>query len=603
MSTWPPPLWEQRFRAGRVSLPEWAVLQPDHAVVVATAGGVQEVHSWSVSTERLVRATDRPQGTADATIDPAGRWIWWFDDTDGDEFGTWRRQPFGSTPARRKERPIDLPPAYSAGLLLAEDGSAVIGRSDEAYGTQIHQVIVGPSLHGTEMPALLYAHEQDAEAAALSRDGNLLVVEHSERGDNRHPALRVVRADNGSVVTNLDDGPGQGLWAMDFAPVPGDTRLLVRHERSGAARLLIWDVASGLQRPVELGLAGDVADADWYPDARGLLVAVDHEARTLLYRYDLTDGTTRAVGPTLGSVSGATARPDGDVWVARSSAAEARSVHSTTTGRPVITVGGGRAPESVPVEDVWVDGPGGRIHALLRRPAVGSAPFPVVVDVHGGPTWHDSDSFSPYAAAWVDHGFAVLNVNYRGSTGYGSAWRDALEAKVGFTELEDIAAVHQHLVDDGVVDPSRSVLAGASWGGYLTLLGLGTQPQRWSLGIAGLPVADYVAAFEDEMESLKAFDRSLFGGSPEDAPEVYRVSSPLTYVDQVAAPVLILAGENDPRCPYRQIANYITALEELGGEVETYRYDAGHGSYVDDERVRQMRAELDFVRRHLELPH
>ena len=74
-------------------------------------------------------------------------------------------------------------------------------------------------------------------------------------------------------------------------------------------------------------------------------------------------------------------------------------------------------------------------------------------------------------------------------------------------------------------------------------------------------------------------------------------------MDQVAAPVLILAGENDPRCPYRQIANYITALEELGGEVETYRYDAGHGSYVDDERVRQMRAELDFVRRHLELPH
>src|SRR5205823_10483105 len=134
-------------------------------------------------------------------------------------------------------------------------------------------------------------------------------------------------------------------------------------------------------------------------------------------------------------------------------------------------------------------------------------------------------------------------------TGYGSAWRDALEARVGHVEIADVAAVADHLVATGVADPARLVLAGASWGGYLTLLGLGVQPQRWAVGLAGVPVADYVAAYEDEMEGLKAFDRSLFGGSPTEVPDKYADSSPLTYVERVGAPLLILAGENDPRCP------------------------------------------------------
>ncbi|WP_200837571.1 prolyl oligopeptidase family serine peptidase [Ruania rhizosphaerae] len=590
---WPPPDWERRFRAQRFGLPEWAHLDPDRAVVVASVGGTLEVHSWTPSTGRLVRATERPNGTTDATIDPSGRWIWWFDDSDGDEFGRWRRQRFDSTPTRQAERPIPLPAGYDAGLLLGEDGTVVIGRSGD-FGTQIHTLYVGAAAAGTE-PRLLYAHAESAEAAALSRDGNLVAIEHSERGDSRHPALRVLRVDTGTTAGELDDGPGHGLTALGFAPIAGDTRLLVRHERTDLGRLLLWDVATGVVRPIDLGLSGEVADAHWYPDGRGLLVAMDHEARTLTYRYDLVDSTVRQVGAAVGTVSAATARPDGEVWLARSSAAEPRDVIVASTGASLVDLGANRVPGSVPVEDVWAEGPGGLVHALLRRPEGIEEPYPVVVEVHGGPTWHESDSFSPYAAAWVDHGFAVLSVNYRGSTGYGNTWRDALEGRVGHTELADIAAVHEALVQAGVVDAERSVLAGASWGGYLTLLGLGTQPDRWALGVAGVPVADYVAAYEDEMDALQAFDRSLFGGSPADVPQAYSDASPISYVGQVRAPVLILAGTNDPRCPYRQIENYVTMLRSHGGEVETYTYDAGHGSVVDDERVRQMRAELEFV--------
>ena len=88
--------------------------------------------------------------------------------------------------------------------------------------------------------------------------------------------------------------------------------------------------------------------------------------------------------------------------------------------------------------------------------------------------------------------------------------------------------MHDWAVESGLADPAACVLEGWSWGGYLTLLGLGRQPERWAVGCAGVPVADYVAAYEDEMEPLRAFDRSLFGGSPTEVPETYRTASPLT---------------------------------------------------------------------------
>jgi dipeptidyl aminopeptidase/acylaminoacyl peptidase len=190
-------------------------------------------------------------------------------------------------------------------------------------------------------------------------------------------------------------------------------------------------------------------------------------------------------------------------------------------------------------------------------------------------------------------------VNYRGSTGYGSAWRDALTGRPGLTELEDVAAVYDALVEEGFLDPSRALISGGSWGGFLTLLALGTQPERWAAGIAEVPVADYLAAYEDEMEGLRAYDRALFGGSPDEVHDVYVRSSPITYAEQVAAPVLVVAGANDPRCPIRQIDNYLARLEELGKPHEVYRFDAGHGSLVIEETIRQVEVALDFALRHV----
>jgi dipeptidyl aminopeptidase/acylaminoacyl peptidase len=296
-----------------------------------------------------------------------------------------------------------------------------------------------------------------------------------------------------------------------------------------------------------------------------------------------------------GTVNAARVRPDGEVWYDWSRSSTPPEVRSDSN--VLLRPSGERSPGGVSYSDHDV----GEVHTFLAEPS-GPRPHPTIFSVHGGPTARDGDSFSPRVQAWVDHGFAVALVNYRGSTGYGKAWRDALEGNPGLTELEDLASVRDRLVGEGISDPSRLVLSGASWGGYLTLLGLGTQPGRWSLGIADVPVADYLAAYEDEMESLKAFDRSLFGASPDEDVERYRARSPISYVERVRVPVMILAGENDPRCPIRQIDNYLERLRELGKPHEVYRYDAGHGSLRIDELIRQVEAEIAFAARHLGTP-
>ncbi|MCF3119332.1 S9 family peptidase [Streptomyces arenae] len=588
------PDWEKRFRAPRVSLPDWAEDAPQRSLFVSNATGTYELYAWDRATGAQRQVTDRPNGTTDGVLSPDGAWIWWFSDTDGDEFGTWLRQPFDG--GADEPAVPGLAASYPAGLALGRDGAtAVVGRSTDEDGSTIH--VVRP---GAEEPVEIYRHRESAGVGDLSHDGSLIAVEHTEHGDAMHSAIRVVRLD-GSTVAELDDSKGGtadlGLEVLGFAPVDGDARLLVGHQRRGRWEPMVWDVASGEESDLVLGLPGDVS-AEWYPDGSALLIAHGFEAREELFRYDLASRELVRIETPAGSVSGATARPDGTVEYMWSSAAEPPVVRSTAGG-VVLDPPGMKAPRSVPVEDVWVEGPGGRIHALVQRPEGASGPLPTVFEVHGGPTWHDSDSFAAGPAAWVDHGYAVVRVNYRGSTGYGRAWTDALKHRVGLIELEDITAVREWAVSSGLADPDRLILAGGSWGGYLTLLGLGTRPQDWALGLAAVPVADYVTAYHDEMEALKAMDRTLFGGAPEDVPDRFTASSPLTYVDEVKAPVYISAGVNDPRCPIRQIDNYVNRLAARGAVHEVYRYDAGHGSLVVDERIKQVALELDFASRHL----
>ena len=159
-ATAPQPTWEQRFRAVRVSLPDWAQDAPERTVYVSNATGTFEVYAWDRARGTHRQVTARRNGTSDATIDPSGQWIWWFDDTDGDEFGVWRRQPFEGGPDVAAAP--TLPASYPAGLGLGPVGLAVVGRATEGR-TTIHRV------RADAEPVTLYEHTEDASVGALSR--------------------------------------------------------------------------------------------------------------------------------------------------------------------------------------------------------------------------------------------------------------------------------------------------------------------------------------------------------------------------------------------------------------------------------------------------
>ncbi|MGH3451138.1 MAG: prolyl oligopeptidase family serine peptidase [Haloechinothrix sp.] len=587
--------WRARFTAPRVSTPDWALDAPSASLYVSNASGVWEIYAWNRADDQHRKVTDRPNGTLHATVSPDGESIWWFNDTDGDEFGSWVREPFSDEGTTPEKALADVPDGYPAGLAIGHRITAVGVSADD--GSTLYADADGET-------RAFYSSTDDAGVSALSRDEHLVAIAHSEHGDSRHPALRVLSTEDYSTVADKWDGEGKGLEALEFSPIAGDSRLLVMHERRGREELLIWDIATDTETEISLDLPGEVS-ATWYPGADALLVLHFQSGRSSLHRYALSTGVTSTVHTPRGRIGGAGVRPDGTVEYSWSSAQTPPAVRVRDAGggdRVLLEPPGEPAPASVPLSEAFVDGAGGQIHALISRPAgPPDGPLPTVFTLHGGPHAADEDRFSAYRAVWLDAGFAVVEVNYRGSTGYGSAWRDAIEGRPGLTELSDVAAVHDWALSSGLSTPESCVVTGASWGGYLALLALGTQPGRWAAGIAGVPVADYVAAYSDEMEQLRSFDRALFGGSPEEAPTVYSECSPITYVDAVRAPVLVLAGDNDPRCPIRQIENYLGRLADRGATYEFYRYDAGHGSLVVSETIKQTAIEVHFALRALGL--
>lgn len=576
--------WEQRFRASSVRFPSWARSRPERLVFSSNESGAWQVYAWDQGGGLRRQVTDDAIGVGGGAPTRDGAGVVWFHDVTGDEVGHWLVAPFEVG----EPRPLlpGVPDAWTTGLCLG-DGLVVAGTADEDG----FSVFVA---EGDAQARLIHHHPEPVDVASLSRDSALLALSHAEHGDTMHPAVRVVDARTGAGRGDQWDGPGLGLGVAGWSPVAGDQRLALTSERAGLQRPVIWDLVSGRRRDYELDLPGDVEVEDWWPDGAALLLNHDHEGRSRLHRLDLETGAVEALDHPPGTVSGASVRPDGEVWLRLASGAEPPLVR-TLGGDEVLAPPGERPPAGRPFRSWSFENPAGqRVHGFVASPA-GDGPHPAVMLVHGGPTWAYSDNFMPDVQAFVDHGVVVAMVNYRGSTGYGSAFRDALIGNPGFPEVEDVVAGLDALVAEGLVDPARVAVAGGSWGGYVTLLALGLHPERWAVAAAAVPVADYVTAFADEAPTLQAFDRTLFGGGPDEVGDLYMERSPLTYVDRVAAPVIVLAGDNDSRCPIQQVLNYVDALRARGAGVELYRFDAGHGSMVIDERVRQMKAELDFV--------
>jgi dienelactone hydrolase len=591
------PEWQNRFRAAVAYLPEWSSLAPERVVYPSNESGVWQLHALDLASGTRRQVTDNPVGVADGAPTLDGEGVLWFEDETGSEAGRWLVQPF----AGGGTRPFlpGTPPGWSMGLAQAPGvvAAGIANAEGFAVWVSLDGEPASELLRSPESVTLGSAYREGFLLGALSADGSLLCLEHSEHGDLIHPALRVVDPRTGATVGELLD-ESMSLEARCWSPVAGDHRLAFDHEREGDVRPGIWDLATGERRDLPVDVHGEARVEDWWPDASALLLVNRVEGGDSLLRYDLATGSLERVPSEPGIVQKARVRPDGRVWLVHERSDRHRRVLDDH-GDEVVRIAGAVAPRARPFRPWHFLNPHGqRVHGFLVTPE-GDGPFPVLMLVHGGPTWHDLDRWFPEAQAYVDAGFAVGMVNYRGSIGYGREWRDALVGNIGGPELEDVNAGLADLVARGVADPERAVIGGHSWGGYVTLLELGKHPDLWLCGVAGVPVGDYEAGYEELSPLLQAYDRALLGGEPQDVPELMRDRNPINFVDEVRAPVLFVIGRNDSRCPYAQAMAYVDRLAARGHPHEVYVYETGHSSFDVEEKVRQVRAILAFLARHV----
>ncbi|MGZ4150029.1 MAG: S9 family peptidase [Actinomycetota bacterium] len=587
------PVWEQRFRAPILTLPRWSRHAHDRTVYGSNESGVWQVHCWDVATGSKRRVSNHPVGVmvGHATLDGEGV-IFWQEET-GDETGRWLVEPFEG--GERRPFVDGVPVGWAEGLAQAP-GIVAAGISDRDGFAVYVSLGGGPAkevARSTEWTAVAGGADlSGTDHAGLSSDGSLLALQHAEHGDITHPALRILDPRTGEVLAERGDGT-MAVLATCWSPVLGDQRLAVGHEPGDRLRAAVWDLADGSWFDLDTGLPGDVTAVDWWPDATAVLLLHAFEGRHELYRYDLGGGEATRLAVPAGSVDGARVRPDGTVWFEHQDGVHRSRVLDETGAEPIAVARS--APPGRPFgEWRYANDHGQTVQGWIVEPD-GDGPHPVMVFVHGGPHWLYEDRYMPEIQSYADAGFLVAMPNYRGSTGYGRAWRDALTGDCGFTDVDDVTAGLRDVLRRDDVDPGRTVIAGWSWGGYVTLMELGREPERWTAGVAGVPVGDYVMAFEEEAPSLQAMDKALFGGTPQEQPERFVRSNPITYVDEVRSPVLFLIGENDSRCPLGQAMAYVDRLTSRDHRAEVYLYTTGHGSHDTDESVRQQRVILDFL--------
>ncbi|MEP6759725.1 MAG: alpha/beta fold hydrolase [Actinomycetota bacterium] len=588
------PDWIHRFTAPSIGFPDWDDASPEQMALVGNQSGAWQAWAHDRTDGSWRQASAEPVGVESVWMLPDGRIAWW-QDTTGDERGALVAVGFaGGRPDRVFP---DVPDGWLMGLSF-EAGRTAIGVEVEG---SYRIFVVDPDAMTRPLATLRAASgvgNLETGGGGLSADGSLVCIYHGEHGDILHSAMRVLDTETGAVVGDLED-EGHHLVPAAWSPVPGDRRLAFTSERAAFERPAIWDLASGERRDLAVALPGAVFPLQWWPDASALLVRHEFEGRGQLLRLDIATGETTPLTDLLGDIERARLRPDGTVWFRVSDAVHpARIVDGDGEIVIAITTPDGSAPAGTAYESRFAYNPqGDRIHMFAVTPQ-GDGPFPTVLNIHGGPEWHERDRFDPETQAFVDAGYAVALVNYRGSTGYGVAFREALIGRVCLTESEDILACLDALIADGTTDPTHVYWSGWSWGGCLACFHAGAHPDRFRAIFAGIPAGDFVAAHWASAPELQAWDDAVYGGSPDEAPDAYKQSDPMTYVDAVTAPMLIIAGEHDPRCPIEGVTPWVDAVQAHGGTVEVHTYDAGHHTNTMSDRVTHMRWVLDFFDRH-----
>ena len=258
-------------------------------------------------------------------------------------------------------------------------------------------------------------------------------------------------------------------------------------------------------------------------------------------------------------------------------------------GDPLVREGSVDVLTVAPEEVTYESADGRDVAARLYTPD--GDPIGGVVKVHGGPAAQHFADLDPVVQSLVRAGFEVIAPDYRGSTGYGRAFRKASDGDVGGGDLEDVVAAADYLRDRGRAEVG---VVGGSYGGYLSLMGVGAT-DAFDAGASACGIVDWRTALENAHGYVGDFFVRKVGGTPEERPDLYAERSPITYVDDVDCPLLVVQGANDPRVPESQAEQLLASLDERGIPCEYVRFeDEGHGVRRTDNRIEYVTRVVSF---------
>ena len=430
-------------------------------------------------------------------------------------------------------------------------------------------------------PRNLHVGETGAEATPVdwSPDGSRLLV-----SDNTEDRTR-------AGVYDLASGEVRWLGDLEteeepLAFGPEGERVLALRTRRAAVATVVYDLSTGESRTLDLpaGVASVPREGSpWLADGRLLVSHTTADTRPDLLAYDLSADEYEVL------LAAAYGDLDPDRFVdAEYLTFESNGVAETEA----------RAVETPPAKAY-------EIGALLYDS--GERPSPLVVNPHGGPRAADHRAFDLYTQFLLARGYSVLQVNYRGSTGRGREFVEALYDDWGGAEQADVARGLEHVLGTREwVDDDRVAVFGGSYGGYSACWQLLQYPALYAAGVAWFGVTDLRDMYEHTMPHYRTELMEKYLGTPDEHPELYEERSPVEHVENLAAPLLVVHGVNDRRVPVSQARRFRDALDDFGyteGEEADYEYvelgEEGHASSDIDQKIRTLRLLDDFLDRRL----
>lgn len=227
--------------------------------------------------------------------------------------------------------------------------------------------------------------------------------------------------------------------------------------------------------------------------------------------------------------------------------------------------------------------------------------LPVLVSIHGGPEGQERPVFDPVIQYLVNQGLAVVAPNVRGSTGYGKTYHHLDDVEKRMDSVADVKALVTYLVQQGIADPARLAVMGASYGGFMTLASITEYPELWAAAVDIVGIANF-ETFMENTSPYRRVHREAEYGSLEKHRDVLRRISPIHKVDRITCPLMVIHGRNDPRVPVGEAEQIVESLAKRGKEVEYLCYeDEGHGVVKFDNKLDCYSRVASFLKRHLQV--